>query len=466
MDVDFPDLIRGKRQVVLKTPELMAGLSGVRTECTHPNVLLRSDRYTQIGVDLRDISALENALASVVDIQDCHFLFVAEVSITYMETTAADALIHWASSLGQAAEFCLLEQILPDGPSHPFAATMLQHFDKLSCPIKSVAKYPTIARQCERFRSRGWSTIKAQSLWSAWSGNTFLTPNDRRQLDHIEPFDEHEEFALFASHYMLLHSRSYGDNNTPSDTSASQIPTEEMETTYTALTAHHGRRRFGAAMKVKDHFGNGSIINCLGLGHNNRLSSYDVYSRGGPSHIHIKPRGGPSSRMCSTLTDLGHCVLLTGGRSSPAKPLSDCWIFTKDTKVWNRTSDLPVPLYRHSACRLGDSSLVLVLGGRPGITGSSDLITIYHPEDGWLICNVGGTTRPKLVFGATLICSGRQTGCQSTFSGLLMGGISDGRIDRRTQKWTLSFEDDKVSPISYHRDPVDRATHAQRQCVR
>lgn len=451
MDVDFPDLIRTKRQIVLNTPELLDHLSGVGTQTTNPNVLLRSDRYAQIGVDLRHISALENALASIVDIQDCHILFVAEVSITYMETSDADALIQWAASLGQAAEFCLLEQILPDGPDHPFATTMLQHFDKLSCPIKSVTKYPNIAQQCERFRGRGWSTIESQSLWSAWSGNSFLTPDDRRALDQIEPFDEHEEFALFASHYLLLHARSYGDNSQsmPSESPVSGIPTQEVETSYAKLTANHGLRRLGAAMVVKDHYGKGAIINCLGSGNNNRLSSYDVYTRGGHSHLHIKPRGGPPSRVCSSLIDLDNVVLLSGGRSSPAKPLNDCWLFRKDTKEWYRTHDLPVSLYRHSACKLGDSSLVLVIGGKTGVTGVSDLITVYHPDDGWLICNIGGSTRPKIVFGASLICSGKQPGSHLSFRGHFMGGISDGIIDRQIQNWTLTFDDSKVSSIFF-----------------
>lgn len=94
------------------------------------------------------------------------------------------------------AEFCLLEQILPDGPDHPFASTMTGHFEKLSTPIKSVTTYPTIPQQHARFRNRGWSKIRAQSLWSAWNDETFFSPDDRRKLDHIEPFDEWEVRAL------------------------------------------------------------------------------------------------------------------------------------------------------------------------------------------------------------------------------------------------------------------------------
>lgn len=90
------------------------------------------------------------------------------------------------------AEFCLLEQILPDGPSHPFAQTMLAHFHKLSTPIKSVTKYMTENQQHTRFVDRGWPSVRTQSLWSAWRDETFLAAAERRKLDEIEPFDEWE----------------------------------------------------------------------------------------------------------------------------------------------------------------------------------------------------------------------------------------------------------------------------------
>lgn len=142
------------------------------------------------------------------------------------------------------AEFCLLEQILPDTSSHPFAVTMLAHFEKLSTPIKSVETYPTIPRQFARFRDRGWSTVQAQSLWSAWGDESFLTPGERRGLDLIEPFDEHEEFALFASHYLLLRAKNYGDESTLPAHTAFQIPSTDIATTCRKLTGQHALRRF------------------------------------------------------------------------------------------------------------------------------------------------------------------------------------------------------------------------------
>lgn len=200
-------------------------------------------------------------------------------------------------------------------------------------------------------------------------------------------------------------------------------------------------------MNTTDVLGNEVIFNCFGLGNNNRLSSYDVYARGGRScNMYIPPRGGPSSRMCFQVTELTFGNLLTGGRTSPAKGMADCWLFKKDSRAWERTFDLPIPLYRHSACRLTGSSLVLVLGGRSGATGISDLIIVYNPEKGWETCSIAGSVQPKLVFGAILTCCGRVSGPNTVFYGFLAGGsTSDGVIDSRILAWSLSFDDEQVS---------------------
>lgn len=68
-------------------------------EKTNGDVIFRSDQYIQLGCDLRELSRLEKALASVVDFENSELLFTAEVSITYMDSDASDALINWASGL-------------------------------------------------------------------------------------------------------------------------------------------------------------------------------------------------------------------------------------------------------------------------------------------------------------------------------------------------------------------------------
>lgn len=103
LDVDYPDLMRKKRAIVLGTPELreLLGPEPYISEKDTDHVLLRSDKYCQIGCDLRELDALRQCLETFLPLSDCSVLFVAEVSITYMDTASADALIQWASSIGQ-----------------------------------------------------------------------------------------------------------------------------------------------------------------------------------------------------------------------------------------------------------------------------------------------------------------------------------------------------------------------------
>lgn len=205
-------------------------------------------------------------------------------------------------------------------------------------------------------------------------------------------------------------------------------------------------------MAVTDSFGREVIINCLGLGNTTRLPSYDTYVRGEvPRSLIVQPLGGPSSRMCFTSTDLGEKgFLLTGGRSSPSKAMNDCWLFSKSSHRWERTFDLPVPLYRHSACRLAGSCLALVAGGRSASTGISDMLAVFHPGKGWLRCDVVGSLRPEAVFGAILVCTLGQTGLHPVFRGFLAGGLhEDGSLNRSIWAWKLLFaDDDEVSFLS------------------
>lgn len=98
VDVDYKDLMVRKCESVAKTPELQSMFTNMEI-LQSGDVLLRSDEYLQIGCDLRDIDHLNTTLRSELDVENCSVLFVAEVSITYMDFQFADNLILWASTL-------------------------------------------------------------------------------------------------------------------------------------------------------------------------------------------------------------------------------------------------------------------------------------------------------------------------------------------------------------------------------
>lgn len=118
MDIDYPELMRQKRSIVLETPQLRNILDKDFTinDLDENHVMLRSKLYCQIGCDLRELDKIEKTLAELTPLSECSVLFVAEVSITYMDTPSADALIQRTSNIGNCkssrikgkgtAEFC------------------------------------------------------------------------------------------------------------------------------------------------------------------------------------------------------------------------------------------------------------------------------------------------------------------------------------------------------------------------
>ena len=140
---------------------------------------------------------------------------------------------------------------------------MLRHFEKLSTPLRSVHRYPLIKDQQRRFHNAGWPLAIAHDLWKLWNMPGFLTTSQRTSLDTIEPFDEWEEFILFASHYFLLFAGKDGilkeeglygvllqEELFPSKTENNKRLASTTQVTFHGSAKHSGRRRFAAALPL------------------------------------------------------------------------------------------------------------------------------------------------------------------------------------------------------------------------
>lgn len=470
IDIDFPDLMVKKRTIVMNTPELRSVFEPLDADAGE-HVLLQSNMYSQIGCDLRNTADLKKALSMCLGLSECTFMFVAEVSITYMETPGADGVIKLASSFNQA-EFCLLEQILPDGSDHPFAETMLNHFEKLKTPLKSVFEYPSLEAQNHRFFRLGWPHVEAVSLWQVWINDKWISAAKRRELDLVEPFDEWEEFALFASHYCVVTARNHDFDSISSGNDDVIVAKYSPRQLYPTLLFHaysgtRGRRRFGAAMQTRDGLGEQVFANTFGLGTNDRLKSCDLYSFGSLA-AGMRPHFvGPSRRVCHAISDLGQFGnLLIGGRASPTSALRDCWHFSAEQNKWSRSDDLPLPLYRHGVAQLGRSNMTILIGGK---SDSSSIFTgclMHKPDAGWTECSISGSVYQP-VFGATIICFNTHHRIESDsefptvqFEGILAGGLkADGTPGTQVLRWSLKVPADNKPTISF--EPIISSTNTE-----
>ncbi|PVH80226.1 LCM-domain-containing protein [Cadophora sp. DSE1049] len=473
IDIDYRDLMLKKRAVVQSIAELNSMLTNI--EVSENDVLFRSDQYIQLGCDLRDLRGLDRVLGGVVDVAQCSILFTAEVSITYMNVEAADALIQWAGGLPEA-RFCLLEQLIPDGEDHPFSRTMMAHFDKLRTTLGAVRKYPTEEAQQCRFEGLGWSKVSVRNLWQLWSSPDFATAEERIALDRIEPFDEWEEFALFGCHYFLLvagptsgvaqlsslanipgpdtieHSKNLVELSDVAESGS------RLKARFSEYPTNHGFRRFAAAMSTKGNgrsHGRKGVFGGMGL--TTRTDSWDDYGVDQAEFQALKPQGSavaPSSRMCHTITDSGDISLLVGGRTSPDNASRECWLFHKWLNTWERVDDLPFPLYRHQATSVGNGYVLISTGRIDSKTISKEYL-VWSRHTGWMECGLEGT-RPSPSHGAIFNSAGAESSkdISEPIYGVLAGGISiESCVVADVWRWELSGLSNQKPMINFHKFP-------------
>jgi len=326
---------------------------------------------------------------------------------------------------------------------------MIQHFGNLQTPLKSIHSYPALADQERRFLRAGWLSAIARDLWDLWSDPSFLSSEQRLALNKIEPFDEWEEFALFASHYFLLvavkgpegtmnFSQSYvpraepvADLCFPSLAEHFAAGTMSLSLELEVLSKGQGQRRFGAAYQISPEvFGLHG-----GLGTQRRLESSDVFKL---EHRVYDDKSLPppsiEARMCHTMTSLkGTDCLLAGGRTSPDRALADCWL-RRSGGAWERVEDLPIPLYRHCAAMVelndGDQG-VLIYGGKSNKGLISGDWILWRGHDDWEKLKIDGNNiEPR--FGAVMASTAVQ-------QGILLGGMAeDGTICVEMFEWKIS----------------------------
>lgn len=97
VDLDFPDLIARKADVIVNTPQLRELIEPLQRPSSHGGLTIRSENYLALGCDLGDSKRLDELLAESIDRSRSLILCIAEVSMTYMDVKAADALIEWAA---------------------------------------------------------------------------------------------------------------------------------------------------------------------------------------------------------------------------------------------------------------------------------------------------------------------------------------------------------------------------------
>lgn len=354
---------------------------------------------------------------------------------------------------------------MPNGLDFPFAQKMLKHFENLQTPLRSIRNYPGLGSQESRFLSAGWSSACAHSLWDLWNDPTFIPSIQKIALNAVEPFDEWEDFGLFASHYFLLVAKNtlkpkailsggvfkpfepsiqLNRGNGLGKTSLAAISQRSFRGIYSASGGH---RKFGSMISSS----HGLFGHHGGIGSQTRLNTTHFYKPNSAASTLVKnsPPEEIEPRMCHTITVLSEgSSMIIGGRTSPDRAMSDCWLY-RDAR-WKRLEDIPIPLYRHCAVSVGLDTTdpgVLVFGGRSRGGKVVNAWFFWRASTGWVQLRISGSEiQPR--FGAVMSST-------TSVDGVLFGGIADdGFIGCGIWKW--SIQDLQSNPL-VHLTEYDRS---------
>ncbi|XP_078719878.1 tRNA wybutosine-synthesizing protein 4 [Lampetra fluviatilis] len=214
-EVDFPAVARRKAALIRQSPELLALLSPGQVwfheaesgdETPRPDdpplpkgLCMSSADYCLLGVDVTRLRELEESLVGTGLDPAAPTLLLSECVLTYVDANRASALIGWAAERLVAATFVAYEQA---HPGDVFGSVMMNHFSRLRSPLRALRRFPTRHAQHARYLSQGWERCESVDMNEFYLN--VLPVEERARVEHLELFDEHEEWHLKCSHYFIL----------------------------------------------------------------------------------------------------------------------------------------------------------------------------------------------------------------------------------------------------------------------
>nr|CAD7206663.1 unnamed protein product [Timema douglasi] len=142
-EVDFPEVVARKSRIIGDTAVLSQAV-GVPDE-------LKTRQYRLLACDLRQLDNLESVLRLAGVNFSLPTLFLSECAVTYMDEPSSSALVRWVSAKFDRAVFAMYEQVYPEDG---FGIVMAKHFVSINTPLLSLATFPDLDSQEERYKTR------------------------------------------------------------------------------------------------------------------------------------------------------------------------------------------------------------------------------------------------------------------------------------------------------------------------
>uniref|UniRef100_A0A672H5H9 Leucine carboxyl methyltransferase 1 n=1 Tax=Salarias fasciatus TaxID=181472 RepID=A0A672H5H9_SALFA len=198
-EVDFPTVVARKIHHIKTKPPLSRAI--IETHSTDSLLLdahsLDSDRFCIIGVDLRDISNLDEKLKKFQLNPELPTLLLSECVLVYMTPSHSSNLLHWAAETFHTAMFINYEQV---NMSDRFGQVMIENLQRRHCTLAGVEACQSLESQRERFLKNGWEHADALDMMTVYS---MLPADDVARMERLEFLDEKELLEQLLQHYSI-----------------------------------------------------------------------------------------------------------------------------------------------------------------------------------------------------------------------------------------------------------------------
>jgi tRNA wybutosine-synthesizing protein 4 len=353
IDIDYPDLVDNKYNMMLQAPEILNVINYDKSketdfELSKLGLRMSTPSYKLIGCDLKDQEKYKAQLSALLS-QNSIKIFVAEVSLAYMEPQHANPIIEISSSFN-LSHFLILEQNLPGGRYNSFAQKMIYHFDHLRHPLKCVESYPLVKDQVSRFKL-WYPYVEIANLFENWQ--CLVMEETKRKVAEIEEFDEWEEFILFCQHYNICHATNAPGDQMIYPSKSLDIDEEILsdESLSIKVDKKLSSQNFQLKYPAVTSIGNNIVIQG-GLGQT-RTDDMIIWN-GNAAEV----SQGPIKVMAHTLTTMNDGTLvLIGGRTRPGQEFKQVYHYKDNT--WNMICELPYGVSRHSCVVVNDDEILV-----------------------------------------------------------------------------------------------------------
>lgn len=363
-DLDYSEVASNKADIIRSSPEIIDVVGSDESKMCPSQFKYASKCYKLISCNLNDTSSYKQFVEKYLKDTPGVKIFVAEVSLAYMHSAKANAIIELSSKI-ENSHFLILEQILPCGEDFFFARKMLYHFDHLRSSLNCVKHYPKKSDEVKRFQ-QFYESVDISDLFECWE--TLIDDETKLKVGEIEDFDEWEEFIVFCHHYILLHAT----NDTVFKLEFCTDPpleTEVEESVHIKSLDVENRELLDVKFPDACAFGDKILLNS---GLNQARTNQSIFLNGTKAAKALFTGELPSPRMCHTITSLiKEEAVLIGGRSRPGHYLNDVFLLQKDK--WVPCKALNIPRSRHCCVSLSLRE-VLLFGGVRDDSSSSEFI--------------------------------------------------------------------------------------------